>query len=155
MVPFVLCRLILQMCTCSHPLGLDVWSLVRPFVYFHTSCVQTTKALARLRGCAGSPEPSLVTFVISAMISWAGLNARAQPLKVASVWNFLKVHIMLCMQTVKALARLDRCAGLPEPSLFAYGISTLCKWAGLYVVQGPFNPCGLFYLILWTGPFPV
>ena len=56
----------------SHPVGLDVWILVGPFIYFHTSWVQTAKALARLRGCAGSPEPSLVAKVISTIISWAG-----------------------------------------------------------------------------------
>ena len=32
----------------SNPLGLHVWFLVRPFVYFHTLCVRTVKALARL-----------------------------------------------------------------------------------------------------------
>ena len=42
----------------SHPVGLDVCILVGPFVYFPTLCVQTAKALASLRGCAGSPEPS-------------------------------------------------------------------------------------------------
>ena len=47
---------------------LDVWFLVRPFVYFHTSCVRTAKALARLRGCAGSPEPSLVAYVLRTII---------------------------------------------------------------------------------------
>ena len=52
--------------------GLDVWFLVGPFVYFHTSCVRTTMALARLRGCAGSSKPSLVAYVISTIISWAG-----------------------------------------------------------------------------------
>ena len=31
-------------------------------------------ALARLRGCAGSPVPSLVAYVISTIISWAGSN---------------------------------------------------------------------------------
>ena len=35
-------------------------------------CVRTAKALVRLRGCAGSPEPSLVAYVISAITSWAG-----------------------------------------------------------------------------------
>ena len=55
----------------SHPVGLDVWFLVGPFVCFHTSYVRRAKALARLRGCAGSPEPSLVAFVISTKISWA------------------------------------------------------------------------------------
>ena len=56
----------------SHPVGLDVWFLVRSFVYCHTSCMRTAKALARLRGCAGSPEPSLVAYVISTVISIAG-----------------------------------------------------------------------------------
>ena len=46
--------------------------LVRPFIYFHTLCVRTAKALARLRGCAVSLEPSLVACVISIIISWAG-----------------------------------------------------------------------------------
>ena len=70
---FVFCKLHLQMCIRSHPMGLDVWDLVGLFVYFHTSCVRTAKALARLRGCTGSPEPSLVAYVISTIISWAGL----------------------------------------------------------------------------------
>ena len=34
-----------------------------------SSCVRIAKALARLRGCAGSPEPSLVAYVISTIIS--------------------------------------------------------------------------------------
>ena len=71
---FVLCKLILQTHMRSHPAGIDVWFLVRPFVYFHTSCVRTGKALARLRGCPGSSEPSLLAYVISTIISWAGSN---------------------------------------------------------------------------------
>ena len=67
---FVLRKLILQTCMRIHALGLDVWFLVGPFVQFHTSCVRTAKALVRLRGCAGSPEPSLVA-LISTIISWA------------------------------------------------------------------------------------
>ena len=72
MALFVLHKLILQTHMPSHPVGLDVWFLVRPFVYFHTSCVRTAKALARLRRCAGSPQLSLVAYVISTIISWAG-----------------------------------------------------------------------------------
>ena len=53
---FVLHEFILQIRMRSHPVRLDV---------FHSSCVQTAKALASLRGCAGSPEPSLVAYVIS------------------------------------------------------------------------------------------
>ena len=69
MVLFLLRKLVLQIRICSHPVGLDVWFLVGPFVDFHISCVRTAKALPRLRGCAGSPEPSLVAYVISTIIS--------------------------------------------------------------------------------------
>ena len=69
MALFVLRKLILQTHMRSHQVGLGVWFLVGPFVYFHTLCVRTAKALARLRGCAGLPEPSLVAYVISTM-SW-------------------------------------------------------------------------------------
>ena len=34
------------------------------------TCVRTAKVLARLRGCAGSPKPSLAAYVISITISW-------------------------------------------------------------------------------------
>ena len=39
--------------------------------------MQTAKALARLRGCKGSPGPSLVAYVISTIISCAGSNKKA------------------------------------------------------------------------------
>ena len=80
----VLRKLILQTCMRSHPLGLDVSCLVGPFVYFHTSCLRTAKALARLHGCAGSSEPSLVAYVISIIISWAGSFYVTDQLK----WDF-------------------------------------------------------------------
>ena len=86
MVLFVLRKRILQTCMCSHLVGLDVWFLVGPFVYFQTSCVQTVKALARLRGCAGSPEPSLVAYVISTIISWA--------------WSIVMLGTNQCFSTV-------------------------------------------------------
>ena len=71
-VLFVLRKLILQTRMRSDSVGLDVWLLVGLFIYFHTSCVQTAKGLARLRRCPSSPEPSLVAYVISTKISWAG-----------------------------------------------------------------------------------
>ena len=64
MVLFVFRKLILQTRIRCQTVGLDVC--------FHTLCVRTAKALARLRACAGSPEPSLVAYVISTIISWAG-----------------------------------------------------------------------------------
>ena len=48
MVLFVLHKLILHTCMHSYPVGLDVWFLVGPFVYFHTLCMRKAKALARL-----------------------------------------------------------------------------------------------------------
>ena len=56
MILFVLRKLILQTRMRSHPVGLDVWFLVRHFIY----------------GWAGSPKQSLVPYVISSIISWAG-----------------------------------------------------------------------------------
>ena len=35
----------------ANQVGLDVWCLNWPFIYFHTSCVRTAKALEGLRGC--------------------------------------------------------------------------------------------------------
>ena len=67
MALFVLRKLIFQTRNRSHPVWLDFWFLVGPFVYFHTSCMRTAKALARLCG-------SLVAYVISTIISWAGSN---------------------------------------------------------------------------------
>ena len=77
---FDLRKLIFQTRMRSHPVGLDAWCLVGPFVYFHTSCVRTAKALARMRGCAGSPEPSLVAYVISTIISCNGSNGHFRPM---------------------------------------------------------------------------
>ena len=51
---FVHHKIIHQMRMCSHPVGLDVWLMVGSFVYFHTSCMWTVKALARLCGWAFS-----------------------------------------------------------------------------------------------------
>ena len=71
MALFILRKLILQTRMRSHPVELNVWVLVWLFVYFHTSCVQTAKALVRLHGCAGSPVPSLVAYVICTIITSA------------------------------------------------------------------------------------
>ena len=76
MALFVPRKLICPLRMHSNPVGLEIWFLVQPFVYFHTSCVQTAKALAGLRTCTGSPEPSLVAYAISTIISSAGSNIK-------------------------------------------------------------------------------
>ena len=70
MALFVLRKLILQVRMRSHLVGLDVWCLVGPFVYFRASCVRTAKVLARRRRCANSPEPSLSLSVLWSMCSF-------------------------------------------------------------------------------------
>ena len=57
---------------CSHPGGLNVWFLVGPFVFFHTLCVRTVKALVRLHrlalafgGCLCDKDNNLMSWLIS------------------------------------------------------------------------------------------
>ena len=99
---------------CTHiRWGLDVWFLVGPFVYFHTSYVHTAKTMVRLCRCAGSPEPSLVAYVISTLIAWAGSNGKQcwpwSECPNLSVWKFrimMEVYLSLSMvgkQTVVAI----------------------------------------------------
>ena len=93
MVLFVLHKLILQTRMRRHPVALDVWFSVRPFVYFHTLSVQTMKALARLCGCTGLPEPSSGRYVISTIIPWAG--------SVLIFWRWLGIFLgpsLCCFQ---------------------------------------------------------
>ena len=87
MVLFILRKIILQTHMHSQPVRLDVWFSVGPFVYFHTSCVQTPKALVRLHKCTSLPKPSLVAYVISTIISWAGsiIKNRTVSLAVSAV----------------------------------------------------------------------
>ena len=72
MALFVLRKLILQTRMCSHPVGPDIWCLVGPFGYFHTSCVQTAKALARQ--CGSRLGLRLSPVWLSTIISLAGSN---------------------------------------------------------------------------------
>ena len=98
MVPFILPKLILQTHKHSRATGQDLWFLVGPFAYFCSSCVWTAKALASLRISAGSPEPSLVAFVISTIISWAGSFISVKPKLIGvgdgSYWNILIIRLL-------------------------------------------------------------
>ena len=75
MALFLLRKLNLQTGILSHPSTARCLIFCRTLCLFHTLCVRTAKALARLRGCTGSPEPSLIAYVIRTMISWAGSNS--------------------------------------------------------------------------------
>ena len=62
------------------------------------------------------------------------------------VWSFLQLPL-LCEQTAKALARLRRCAGSTQPSLFAYVISTIFSCVGS--INLVFS-CGRYAISMFT-----
>ena len=41
------------------------------FIYIHTLCMQAVKAMARMSICAGTPQPSLLGYIVCIEISWA------------------------------------------------------------------------------------
>ena len=137
MALFIFRKFILQTCMRSHLVGLDVWFLVGAFAYFHTSCVRTVKALARLHRCAGSPEPSLVAYVISTIITWAGSNI------VRKKNFFLRIYHRQILNTFKTSGHVLNCWCIDSQmsSIKVY------MWRTLWTPQPPhsqpwFTSCG-------------
>ena len=87
----------------SHPVGLDVRFFIGPFVSFHTSCVRTAKALARLRGCEGSPEPSLAAYVLSTIISFSHIILVTLSIIAFSSPSWMSVGFSACECFVKLI----------------------------------------------------
>ena len=133
MVLFVLRKFIIQTRMRSHPLGLDVCFLVGPYIYFHTSCVRTAKALARLRGCAGSPEPSLVAYVISTIISWAG--------------SFLLVGLYCTLHNHITNMHSVKVAIISKSIFFAICHYFSCPWKHFIVVKCSSESSSSYYLM--------
>ena len=132
MVLFILRKLTLQTRMRSHPVGLDVWVLVRPFIYYHTKCVWTVKALTRLRVYAGSPEPFLVANVISTIISWAGSfhDRENLPLKFHDqVWPVVEWLRSLIFRALNH-SSCHRCGFKPSPGHMWDKPSSACGWSG-------------------------
>ena len=74
MALFVLRKLILQTCRRSHPVGLDVWYLVRPFVYFHTFMCANGEGSGETARMCSLAWAFAFAYAISTMISWTGSN---------------------------------------------------------------------------------
>ena len=113
MVLFILRKLILQTRMRSKPVGLDAWYLVGRFVCFHTSCVRTAK-----------PEPSLVAYVISTIIAWAGSNDNVNRGQWANFcgkfqWNQMNhsgVTAAIKQRLILLEQRLEKCKVIPPLS---------------------------------------
>ena len=99
MVLFVFHKRILQTPMHSHPGGLDVYFWSDPS---STSILHMCEQQRLWRDCAGSPETSLVAYVISTIISWAGSIIGSQQLMVLqccfSFESHDKTNIMTCAQ---------------------------------------------------------
>ena len=111
----------------SHPVGLDVWILVWPFVYFHTSCLRTAKALARPPRRAGSPEPSLVAYMISTTISWAGSFIFPE-----QAYNCGSICILKFLFPWFSLKKGLQCNELKN---LCDALSFLCRWSTMFRLQ--------------------
>ena len=73
MALFVISKLILQTRIRSNPVGLDVCFLVRLFVYFHTSCVRTAKALVSRWRLAWAFAGRLCDKYLNLLMNWLNL----------------------------------------------------------------------------------
>ena len=104
MVLFVFHKITLQTRMRSHPVRLDVRCLVGHFIYFHTLCVRTAKALARLRECAGSPEPSLVAYAIHTIISGSKFKQFCMYLNIIRIRNLQYTVKILTICTPEKIA---------------------------------------------------
>ena len=77
----------------------------------------------------------LARFVLRKFILQIGM--RNHPVGL-DVWFLVELFVYfhsLVVRTVKALARLDGYAGLSEPLLVAYAISTIISWAGSVILK--------------------
>ena len=151
---FFVLRKILQMRMRSHPVGLYVWFLVRPFVYFQTSCVWTVRALVRLRGCAGSSEPLLDTYVISTIIhELAQINAKIWKVRTSKKFTAIIFKIELIIKI--ELGGFTKVHRVKCPNSFRSSlvwVYTVCL--DLCSSFTPFPPfLGLFYLLLKSDPW--
>ena len=72
----------------SHSEGPGIWLSVWRFLLTHCLYERAAKALARLRGCAGSPEPSLLAQAISYKFAWCSPYNAAW----VHIWNFTVSH---------------------------------------------------------------
>ena len=73
----------------SHLEGPGIWLSVWRFLLTHCLYERAAKVLARLRGCAGSPEPSLLAKAISTKFAWRGPNDAEMRRQVG---NILQTH---------------------------------------------------------------
>ena len=102
----------------------------------------------------GQFEP---THEIMALIALRKLNLQTYMRRIPMglyVWFFGRSFVYfytLCVRIAKALARLCRCAVSPEPSLFAYAISTIISWAGSFGILWVHKQLESSFQVCWDA----
>ena len=129
----------------SHPVGLDVWFLVGPFVYFHTSCVRTAKALVRLCGCAVFPEPSRFAYKYHNLMSW---------LKCTSCYTNHTISVQLYVNNMLRHFRhmfilSGKCWSILYQSRLHFGRSRTFKLQTCMQFQALYADCGVRFLCIF------
>ena len=149
----------LQTCMRSNPLGLHVWFSVRPFIYFHTLCLQTAKALVRLGGCAVSAKSSLFAYAISTIISWAGSFEQCHGKTCLMPYANIKAADQAAYQQSLISAFIIGCLdGIIHIHVFVcliQNLKTSClhSWGGRFVTYLAANPRRQVFS--WCGSFVV
>ena len=89
----------------SHSEGPGIWLSVWRFLMTHCMYERAANVLARLRGCAGSPEPSLLTWAISTKFAWRGPFENSNSTPGCFRENFRLYHRSpYCLGTVQYMA---------------------------------------------------
>ena len=100
----------------SHSEGPGIWLSVWRFLLIHCLYERAAKVLARLRGCSGSPEPSLLTYNNWAS-SWQnllllyannkGADQPAHPRSLISAFVVRYLDIIMPLLAIAAISRLQ------------------------------------------------
>ena len=82
----------------SHSEGPGIWLSVWRFLLTHCLYERAAEVLARLRKCAGSPEPSLLALAISIKFAWRGpFNLPLKPGLHLQDWVLTSCFQNICM----------------------------------------------------------
>ena len=131
MALFVLGKLILQTRMVSHPVGQDFWSDPSSTILM---CANS-EGLVRLRRCAGSPEPSLVSYVIitgdSHYVDFAYLDTITYVEVIFHSQYFFSIYLCISTpsmsKTVNMKQRVSRADFSCPRHIFYYICYVLCR----------------------------
>ena len=109
----------------SHSEGPGIWLSVWKFLLTHCLYERAAKVLARLRGCAGSPEPSLLAYAISTKFAWRGPNCKWPHTYLSDFYHHLSVIII---RIVSEMLTVFSQSALVRASLIFFSPSTIRAW---------------------------